>query len=319
MGGVTAYLLTGRNVGGDAAGRGAGSLLGLFLTPMVVVAGGLLFWGWRGGPVVASLAGSALVLLPTALAIGRTIKGNSHLLGKWQRARDGHFSDAKLRELAQAMDTGDSAAVRRLAGDPTLNRQQRDPLGRTILGHALIRAGDPSNGTPAQMEALRLLLSAPPSKWDEAALDPDGHSLARIAAAPGEKATAIVALGLQHGANPNGLARSGIYPLIFDPEMDLARVKLLAQHGANIHALAPKSAGGSEGWTLLMCAVDRRRFALAKWLLDQDVNHRHAALDGQSLETLLSDSNLVHTEAPAASDPEERQFIDALRTRRGRP
>ncbi|MBL9169521.1 MAG: hypothetical protein JNN07_17405 [Verrucomicrobiales bacterium] len=310
---VAVYLLSARSPGGDGAGRASGALMGLVSMPVLLIAAALLLWGSRGGPTAAAMVGSALVLIPITLALLITIKVNLPNSLRFTRAPDGRFYDPKLQELARAIDAGDAAGIQRLANDPALDRRQRDSLGRTILGHALARAADPSAGSAVQLDAVRWLLAAGDGKWDDTALAPDGQALARIVATSGDQATALAELALQHGAELNRPALSGSYPLIFDPVMDLARMQLFARHGANLHVLAPPSAGGIDGWTLLMCAVDRGRFALAAWLLEQGVNCQHVASDGESLETLLKGTSLFHSEAPAPTDPDERRFIEVLR------
>lgn len=312
------YLLSSVKRGGDGAGGTGALLIGLFSVPVLIIAAALLIWGSYRGPAAASAVGSALVLFPISVAILLTIKVNLPNYLRFPRSSEGRFADPKLQELARAIDVGDLASVRSLAEDPALNRSQRNSIGHTILGHAIARAGDPSSGTSAQVEAVQALLKAAGGKWDDAALAPDGQSLARIVSTSGDRATALVDLALRHGANVNGPALSGVYPFIFDPVVDLPRAKVLARHGADLQALAPKSAGGVEGWTLLMCAVDRGRFDLATWLLEQGVDFRHVAPNQVSLETLLSQSSLFHSEAPAPTDPDERRFIEALRVKFGK-
>lgn len=60
-GALVVALLLSRDPGSDAAGRGLGRSWGLILLPVLLGAGGLLYWGARSPASIGTLAGTLLV------------------------------------------------------------------------------------------------------------------------------------------------------------------------------------------------------------------------------------------------------------------
>jgi len=62
--GLVVMLLLSRNMGDDAAGRGLATAWGLVLLPVVLIAGGALYWAQRSGRAGAVWVATLLVGAP---------------------------------------------------------------------------------------------------------------------------------------------------------------------------------------------------------------------------------------------------------------
>ncbi len=85
-------LLSARNMGDDAAGRGLGTAYGAVLAPIVLLVGGTLLWGTLTGSRPKIVAGSLLSALPLFVMIFVTAKGMVRKAGRaWVATGAGAF------------------------------------------------------------------------------------------------------------------------------------------------------------------------------------------------------------------------------------
>lgn len=289
---VVGALFITRNMGDDAAGRGMARGFAIVLAPVVAVAAGLFIWGQRGGPRGAFWIGFGVLALPLALfavnAARSTLRSASISAGK---ALNGKFDDARLTTLARAIEGNDTAKVRAMLGEGRIDFDARSRRGRTILGRAIEHAleyGSP----PSAVESVRMLLAAG-AKPIPNAVEPefyqgnlDAHRLvAFVFGYTGDNMLQILDLILAAGADPN-TRNYEEQPLYFSTYSSLAKLQVLARHGADFTALE-STRTDRNGWTGAMFAVELGEYDVAAFLLDHGVSAQHVAPDGSSLRSLL--------------------------------
>ena len=316
--GFVVLLLLSRNMGDDAAGRGLATAWGLILLPVVLVAGGALLWAQRSGRPIAVWSATTVLALPflAGLFNATTELVKSMERGAW-RARQGGFEDHALRQVAAAIDAGDTALVRRLATGTRLDWSARDPWGSTILGHAVRRAGQPYDGfgRPEDLASVRILFEAgAPYTMD--ALAPDERLLTYAGYNTDSVSLELMRIYLDHGADPNERERFDDVPLVLHQNLTVPKLELLAAHGADLQVRSERE--DRRGWSTLMNAAYMSNWPVATWLLQHGVAPDYVAPEGMTLDSILvADSSyeeLHGTEAVA----ERSAFIDSLRTWRAR-
>lgn len=297
-----------KNMGDDAAGRGMATGFAMLLGPIVLVAGGLLWWGTRGGPVAAYWVGLCIVSSPLAYGAFTLTGGMLHTLDQTLgRAQQGRFDDPRLTKLARAIDAQDAAAVRRLLGLGAPDWTARDRWGRTLLGHAIVKAIAYEAG-PGSVESVRLLLAAgaPPAQnviaAEKSMASVSEHNLvSHLYGVHNPNALAVLDLVLAAGANPNAVDEDG-RPLYFSTYTVLPALEILARHGADFTRLDPRSDRPQHD--ALMNAVSMRMWAEARFFLQQGLSPDHAAPDGQSMRSMLAEvdppGSVYHGEAASA-------------------
>ncbi len=294
-------MLTDR--GGDAASKGLGAFYAVLMGVPMAIAAGLLIWGQasgRKGPVVV---GAALTTLPLTLGLVLGAKG---MVGKLSRhltlAKQGRFADGRLTELARAIDRGDLEKVKALLQGPAPDWKARDAFDRTILGHAVTRALDYTEGKDAHAETVRLLLKAgaPPA---EDALRPNDGSYASwysllntVAGDSSPRGLALLDLLLEAGADPDTKSQYDDHSLLFEPWMTVAKFEVFAKHGADLHARDGRS--DRKGYSLLMNAVVYQQWDIAAWLLAHGVSPDVKGADGATVDSLLKEAREAGTEVP---------------------
>jgi len=309
---LVVMLLLSRNMGDDAAGRGLATAWGLVLAPLVLVAGGALFWAQRSRRKGAMWAATLLVGAPFLImgfnAVGSSARSLSRAAS---RARQGRFDDPVLRQVAKAIDAGDTALVRKLASGNRLDWTARDPWGSTILGHAVRRTGQPYEGfgRPEDLASVRILFeSGAPYTIDAVGAD---ERLLTFAGSNGDSTSlALMRIYLEHGADPDETEQFDDGPLVFHPNLTVPKLELLAAHGADLQARSQRS--DRLGWSTLMNAAYMSNWPVATFLLQHGVPPAYAAPDGTTLDAILTaDSNYAETHG--AQEVAERQaFLDAL-------
>lgn len=292
---ATAILFLQRDVGDDAAGRGMATGFAIVLTPVVLGAGALMWWGQRGGPVAASVTGLLIVSLPLLYGIVNLVTGT---FGRIEQARGlaqyGKFDDPTLTELARAIDRGDRQRVDQLLATGTIDFTARDHRGRTILGHAVTRAID-FEGTAAQVEAVRQLVQAGAKPFENiiapapTSAEPEGHLLLiSVVGSQGEKARAVLDILLDAGLSPNGVDMDG-RPVIFSTYIDREELEVLAQHGTDFHVKDNRS--DRPGWSALMNAAYMSDWEAAQFFLRHGVDPAYQAPDGTTLAAILAEKS----------------------------
>lgn len=307
-----------RNVGDDAAGRGMARGFSFVLAPVVALAAGLLWWAQRGGPAGAFWAGLGIVALPVALVLlnagGGLLRTINHSLG---RAQHGRFDDAALTRLARAIEQNDLVAVRAALAKGAPDFAARDRAGSTILGCAVQHALDDYGGDQ-RVEPVRLLLAAG-AKPAADALAPaatqasvDLHLIIPYVYggnSPG--AVALLDALLAAGGDANAVNWEG-EPLVFSSYGTLAKLQVLARHGANLRVLDARS--DRKGWTAVMVKAQLGEWDQAEFLAEQGVPLGHLGADGTTLAKVLEEKE-AQARAYGAQVPEG---LVRLRERVGR-
>ncbi len=312
-------LAISRNVGDDAAGRGMATGFAMLLTPILLLAGGLFFWGQRGGPALSLWVG--LLMLGSPVLFGAVNVGGSLITSfdrAMGRAQFGKFNDAALTRLARAIDRRDTSQMRALLAGGTPDWSRRDRMDHTILGHAAYRVVE-AWGDTAQVEPFRVLLAAgAPPALD--ALAPERtmrsvseHDLVYHLYGVGH-AGAVLALDtlLGAGASPNAVDEDG-RPIIFSSYSRTPGLEVLARHGADLTVLDTRE--DQKGWTALMQATAQRSWDLALFFLQHGVPPDHTAPDGQSLRTILAEVDPPGSSYAGDDETNHAAFLKALSER----
>jgi hypothetical protein len=282
-----------RNMGDDAAGRGMASGFALLLAPVVLTAAALLWWGSRGGPAAAWWLGFCIVMSPVAYGSFNFSSGMLKKIdrGLWQ-AQQGRFADARLRDLARAIDTQDRSATQRLLAAGPVDWAARDRWGRTLLGHAVQKALA-DNGASNRPAFVHLLLAAgaPPAvdalAAHETSASVSEHNLVyHLYGVHNPNALAVMDRVLAAGASPEVVDEDG-RPIYFSTYTVLPALEILARHGANFTHLDPRSDRLQH--TALMNAASMQMWAEAAFFLRHGVSPDHRAPDGQTLQSILAE------------------------------
>ncbi|MEZ4455176.1 MAG: hypothetical protein R2882_01310 [Gemmatimonadales bacterium] len=279
-----------RNVGDDAAGRGMATGFAIVLAPIVLAAGALMLWGRRGGPAAAYWIGLFVVSIPVLFGAWRFATGKVASFGRAAyRAQFGRFADARLTDLAKAIDRADLDRMKALLAEGPVDYAERDPVGRTILGHAIFRVtGDYTNR--GSVEPVRLLLDAgAPAREDVMApestpANPDGNHL--LIQLVGGRDTTLLELLLSRGLSPDGVDSDGS-PVLFSTYLSSPVLEVLLRHGVNVDVLDPRS--DRAGWTTAMVRALFEEWDQAAVLIRHGVSVDHAAADGATLMSILAE------------------------------
>ncbi|MEP6779916.1 MAG: ankyrin repeat domain-containing protein [Gemmatimonadaceae bacterium] len=278
------YLFIAKNAGNDAAGRGVATGYAMVLLPILLLAGGVLWWGAKNNSSFGILTGTALVGLPFIFLGYNAIKRKVADVQYAQlQARDGRFKSPALTEIAKAIDAGDTTKLRALLAEhKPLDYKEVDDAGHTLLGFVVTRA---TGIFPKQTdtESLKILLeSGVPFEVD--ALNPNGDWVRDLIVSGGDKQNELVEIGLKAGADPNARDRYDQKPAIFGYSIPRSRLELLVKHGANLQVFDNK------GWTLLMNAVYFKNWDEASFFLEHDVPVKYTAPDSNTVRTLLDEA-----------------------------
>ncbi|MBL0172022.1 MAG: ankyrin repeat domain-containing protein [Gemmatimonadaceae bacterium] len=281
-------LLTSRNVGDDAAGRGLGTAFGAVLAPVVLLIGGTLLWGTLTHSRATIVAGSLLATLPFLVMLGMLARGT---LRKGMRAiarrGQGAFQSSAITRIARAIDRGDPVKVMALVRGAELDCSARDKYGRTLLGHAVHKAMG-MYARPADVAIVRGLLdNGVPYAAD--AVESGGDWAATIASNAGDHQNVLLETALSHGADANARDWADDQPALFSVNMTVAKAELLLAHGADVNKRAARA--DRRGWTALMSAAYEGQWEMARWFLAHGVDPEVTAPDGKSLRTLVDDFN----------------------------
>lgn len=302
-----AGLFLSRNIGDDAAGRGLATAWGLILAPILLVAGGLLWWGSRGGPKVALVVGLLAVGSPV-LAFGyNTARGFVRkTLRGMARSRHGRYQDPRLRDLARAIDRADLSRIREVLAAGPVDWEARDPFGRTILGYAVTGALEYGAGA-GRVDAVEALLRAGAKPADNAvspertSAEPDANHLLAVAIGT-SGANQLRVLDLLLGA---GLPTDGVdmddHSVMFSTYMNREKFEVLARHGADFRVLDTRS--DRLGWSTAMVWAELEDWGLVQFLLDHGVPADHRAGDGTTLAAILAEKVADASAAGGKPDP----------------
>nr|WP_316639334.1 ankyrin repeat domain-containing protein [uncultured Roseateles sp.] len=306
-----------RNMGDDAAGRGMATGFAMLLAPIVLGAAALLWWGSRGGPAVAWWLGFCIVASPLAYTAVNFSTGMLKKIdrGLW-RAQQGRFDDARLTELAQAIDAQDIAAMQPLLAAGPIDWAARDRWGRTLLGHAIDRALSEDIKTD-RTEFVRLLLEAgAPAAANvlvaEAGMaSTSAHNLVyHLYGVHNPNAMAVLDLVLAAGASADTVDEDG-RPIYFSTYTGLPALEILARHGADFTRLDPRSDRLQHN--ALMSAVSMQMWAAARFFLLQGLSPDYMAPDGQSMRSLLAEADPPGSSYYGEDEIAHTAFIAELR------
>jgi len=307
-------LIVIRDAGSDAAGRGLGRGWGLILLPILLAAGGLLYWGTKSGSKFGTLTGTLMVALPfMMLAQGRIKTMRENARDREQKAEHGQFADANLNTVVKAIDAADTTALQALlvsyqAKGIALNYTERDRSGETLLGFAATRAMD-YNGTPDKISALRMLLQNGVPYAADAQKAGEDWSFGALAGAQ-DKFVEISAIALDAGADAKQKARYDNYPIIMSYQVSAPKLQLLVQHGADVHVL------NERGETTLFNMVRFKKFPEALFFLQQGVDPDIAASDGSTMQSELEKGVKEYESQNRPMEPGYDEFVAALAARK---
>lgn len=309
-------LLVMSDVGSDAAGRGLGRGWGVMLLPILLAAGGLLYWGTKSRSSFGVLTGTLMVALPFILLANNKIKQLKESADYYARlAEHGQFADGNLNALVKAIDAGDTTVLKSLLdADKTngvvLNYTQRDKAGATLLGFAVSRATE-YNATPDKVASLRLLLqNGVPYAADAVSVNDDWGVGALMTG--GDQSIELSAIALDAGANPNARASYEKYPVILAYQVNVAKLKLLVQHGADVQAK------NQLGESTLMSAIRFKKFPEALFFLEQGVDPDYASPDGRTARSELDRAVKEAANYHQPMDPGYDEFVKAFVAREGK-
>jgi hypothetical protein len=299
-------------MGDDAAGRGLGTAWGLVLLPIVAIVGGALLWAQRSGRPAAIWTASLVAALPFLVMLVNAARGQVRSIDRAiGRAQQGRFDDPVLRQVAKAIDDGDTALVRRLATSSTLDWRQRDRWGSTILGHAVRRTGQPYEGfgRPEDLASVRILMeSGAPYLPD--AFEAEGRLMTSAGYNTDSTSLELMRIFLEHGADPNEKERFDDVPLVLHHNITVAKLELLAAHGADLQVKSNRS--DRQGWSALMNAAAMSNWPVATWLLEHGLDPEYRAPDGQTVDSILAADSSDAEYHGEQENAERQQFIGAV-------
>lgn len=303
-------LLVIRDAGNDAAGRGVGRGWGLVLLPVLLAAGGLLYWSSRSGSKAGAIAGTVLVALPfIMLAQGKLKQTRENSVAREQAAEHGQFVDAGLNAVVAAIDAGDTTALQQLlrsnkAKGVKLNYTERDRAGETLLGFSVTRALN-YDGTPDKVAALRILLQNGVPYAPDAQRAGEDWSFEALTSGV-SKSLEISEIALAAGADPHQQARHDRYPIIMSYQLSVPKLQLLVTHGADVHAKNVR------GETTLYNMVRFKKFPQALFFLEHGVDPGIAANDGTTMQSELEKGVQEYTSQNRPMEPGYDEFVAAL-------
>jgi len=303
-----------KDAGSDAAGRGIGRTWALLLLPVLLSAGGLLYWATRSGSKIGLVVSTLLVAVPfLMLAQGKISQMRENAVARAQQAEHGQFVDVQLNRVVAAIDAGDTSALQQLLASNTangvvLNYTERDRAGETLLGFAVTRALA-YDASPDKISALRILLQhGVPYAADARKVGQDWSYDALTSGS--EHSTEIVSIALNAGADSNQQDRYDRYPIIMSYQLNVPKLQLLVQHGANVHAR------NERGETTLYNMVRFKKFPEALFFLEHGVDFEIAATDGTTMQEELDKGVREYQSQQRPMEPGYEAFIAALAVRR---
>lgn len=305
-------LLSARNMGDDAAGRGLGTAYGAVLAPIVLLVGGTLLWGTLTGSRPKIVAGSLLSALPLFVMIFVTAKGMVRKAGRaWVATGAGAFESAALTEMARLVDREDPAMMAHMVKGLSADFTLRDKMGRTLLGHAVHKAMAAS-ATEAHTSIVRALLeNGVPYAAD--AVEPGGDWVAVVATNATDNHNALIELGLKHGADPNAKDPWDDQPMIFNLNMTPAKIDLLIKYGADLTRKPARA--DRKDWTPIMGALADGKWELAHHFLEKGVPTEYVAPDGRSVQSLLAEADALAKRMGYATNESAEEFRRAMSAR----
>ncbi|MEO7996198.1 MAG: hypothetical protein ABI852_02070 [Gemmatimonadaceae bacterium] len=306
-------LIVIRDSGTDAAGRGLSRGWGLILLPILLAAGGLLYWGTKGKSSFGALLGTTMVALPFIfLAQGKIKQMRENANYRAQLAEHGRFTDANLNAVAALIAAGDTTALRTLlvsykANNTQLNYTQRDASGSTLLGYAVYVATDYS-ATPDKADVLEILLqSGVPYAAD--ARKAGGDWQRDIAMGGGSNCERMMEIALNAGANPNALEAYGKFNMLLNYQLKLPQIRILVKHGADVKALK------DNGYTTLLNAVYFKQYPEALFYLEHGVDPDYVAPDGNTVQKELEKGAKEYAMQQRPMEPGYDELVAALKER----
>ncbi|MFN8572976.1 MAG: ankyrin repeat domain-containing protein [Gemmatimonadaceae bacterium] len=305
---VVSFFIT-QNVGDDAAGRGMATGFAIVLTPILLLAGGILYWATRSGSRAGIIGGTLFTALPfIALAVGRLNQVVDRFGRSAAMARRGKFKDPALTRVAAAVLVGDTIAVDTLLKGTAVDFTQRDTFDHTLLGVAVDQATDLMRG-PKHPEMVGFLLAhGVPYATD--ATEVNGDWFATIVGDTGDRYNDVLEAALKHGANPNTKARYDDFPLLFSLNMTVAKAELLLKYGANLQGRSERT--DRPRWTALMNAAYMGQWDLASFFLQRGVPVQYKAPDGNDVFSVMADV-ASRTKASAGTlDPGYDSLMSAI-------
>lgn len=306
-------LLSARNMGDDAAGRGLGTAYGAVLAPIVLLVGGTLLWGTLTGSRPKIVAGALLAALPLFVMIFMTAKGMVRKAGRaWVATGQGAFQSAALTDLARAIDRGNPAEVERMVRGLKADFSARDKFNRTLLGHAVKKAMD-AYATEVETDVVRVLLdNGVPYAAD--ALEPESDWAALTATNALDARNTLLELALKHGADPNARDPWDDQPVIFSPNMTPAKIDLLLKYGADLTRKPARA--DRKDWTPIMGALADGKWELAHYFLEKGVPTDYVAPDGRSVQALLAEADALAKRMGYATNESAEEFRRAMSARK---
>ncbi len=256
------------------------SSYGMLLLPVLLLAGTLLVWAQFSNSMGLQYAGLLVVSMPFLLGAGAWATNfvNERVNG-WSRDQAGRFRDARLNQIAKALDRKEYAAVEALVkGSPAVDWTAKDAHGKTLVEHAVGRVlADYSGDKSAEGVAILLRNGGP---------IPAGELVNTIFEGNTPGSLALLEVVLKAGVDPNSKDHFG-EPLVHCSHTIWGREKLalLAQYGADLKVFSKRE--DRPQWTALMTAVYMRSWEPAVFLLEHGVPPAYQAPDGKSVATLL--------------------------------
>ena len=299
--------------GGDAAGRGMATGIGIALTPVVAVLAGGLYWAQRSGSFAGVIAATIVAAIPFYLLAKNLSSVPVRLVERSiQRAGLGKFADQRLTDMATAIGARDTARLATLARQGGVDWSARDRKGRTIFGIAVEEARQ-ATSDDQQLAQLRILVDAG-ARYQDDALGERTRILSDLVQNTGDQHLPMIQLLLDAGANPGEKEGDG-RPLLLDYRMTPNKAKLFIEHGADFTGVRD-TREDRPGWDVLMNAAYTRNWPLAIYYLDQGCDPRFKAKDGKTVRDVVE---LVKEEerglGGAAFDGLYRRFTDVLDAR----
>ncbi|HEY3443757.1 MAG TPA: ankyrin repeat domain-containing protein [Paludibaculum sp.] len=284
----TAFLFISKNAGDDAAGRGVATGYGIVLLPLILIAGGLLYWGQGSSSRVLQWTALLVVALPFLVGWGLWVSNAVSDAGDRRRAASaGDFADARLTALAHAIATRDQGALATLLTQSgEIDWQARNRSDATLLGHAVRAVLDDYSGDQGVALVGMLMAHGAPLAGDP--IRPGMPLLAAIMEGNTPGTVALLQLVLDAGADPNVRDRDGL-PLIHITNSwhGLEKLKLLAAHGADLQARNNRR--DRPQWSALMNAAYMQDWEPALFFLAHGVPPEYRAPDGNTLATVMAE------------------------------
>ena len=272
-------------------------------SPVLLAAGGVLYWGTRSSSKFGIIVGTFLLAIPFLFMANNKISSwRENARYQAQKAADGQFADATLNNIAKAVDADDTTLVRTLlTANKSLNLTERDAAGHTLQGFFATRASD-YEATDAKIVALRLLFESGVTYAPDALQEGGDWNRDLVENAP-DKRDEVIALALVAGANANARSRNGTENMLLNSNVHVPRAKLLVQHGADVHVLT------NGGHNVVMNAIRFHAFPLALHYLSIGIDPNYTSPSGNSALTELA---RVNAENESYQKPKEEGYDELL-------